>query len=83
MTIAVSKGPHSLGAKNAPMRFQCITEGEGGTLLRMKKPTKKEIRERIEKLKDTAPGRPAYDMGPTGKPEPKKPNKSRIRKKGV
>jgi hypothetical protein len=49
----------------------------------MKKPSKKEIRERLEKLKESTPGKPAYDTGPTGKPEPKKPNKARIRKKGV
>jgi hypothetical protein len=49
----------------------------------MKKPSKKEIRERLEKLKGSTPGKPGINTEPTGRPEPKKPNKNRIRKQGV
>lgn len=49
----------------------------------MKKPSKKEIRERLEQLKESKPGPPATSIPPVGKPEPKKPNKNRIRKQGV
>jgi hypothetical protein len=49
----------------------------------MKKPSKKEIRERLEKLREDKPGAPGTTPPPVGKPEPKKPNKNRIRKQGV
>ncbi|MDQ2986400.1 MAG: hypothetical protein M3R13_06725 [Armatimonadota bacterium] len=49
----------------------------------MKRPSKKEIKEKLDKLKESKPGVPAIDTQPTGRPEPKKPNKNRIRKQGV
>ncbi|MEO7453722.1 MAG: hypothetical protein ABIV13_03045 [Fimbriimonadales bacterium] len=49
----------------------------------MKKPSKKEIRDRLEKLKGEKPGPPGTSPPPVGKPEPKKANKNRIRKQGV
>lgn len=49
----------------------------------MKKPSKKEIRERLEKLRETRPGTSGIDPHSSGKPQAKKPNKERIRKQGV
>lgn len=48
----------------------------------MKRPSKKEIREAIQKLKDEKPGEPNTTQF-VSKPEGKKPNKNRIRKQGV
>ncbi|MEA2554568.1 MAG: hypothetical protein QOJ65_2744 [Fimbriimonadaceae bacterium] len=49
----------------------------------MKRPSKKEIREMVEKLKDKKPESPTVEDFGAAKPEDKKANKNRIRKKGV
>jgi len=49
----------------------------------MKKPSKKEIKEKLEKFREAKPGSPGIDPHGGGRPQPKKPNKERIRKQGV
>lgn len=48
----------------------------------MKRPSKKEIREAIQKLKDEKASSGSTEMH-VPKPQGKKPNKNRIRKQGV
>jgi hypothetical protein len=49
----------------------------------MKRPSKKEIKEAIEKLKQPKSGAHDNTSMPVPKPTEKKANKNRIRKKGV
>jgi hypothetical protein len=49
----------------------------------MKKPSKKEIKEKLEKFREAKQGAPGIDPHSGAKPQPKKPNKERIRKQGV
>jgi hypothetical protein len=48
----------------------------------MKRPSKKEIQEAVQRLKEHKSGQGPTDQ-PVMKPQDKKPNKNRIRKQGV
>ncbi|MGE0001671.1 MAG: hypothetical protein AB7F50_01670 [Fimbriimonadaceae bacterium] len=69
-----------LAAADASLR-PGVKTGDSGTVLPVKRPSKKEIREAVEKLRDKTESPPPAE--PTaGKLAPKK-DKRRIRKQGV